>query len=241
MGSARERAGQSARQQSTDRARRDRRGRGKLRLAYYRTCFTVGLAIDATRRTLSTAKPPRHGAARLARRAHVALPGTALAGDVHVVRTHRRGSLARPFRDRGVRASAQRNALTPYSRGAISSSQALTRAIEPLRSFMLRQTRSADVVLFERVARRGPEPEERAPITVLIPAFVVGELRSGFAIGFALYLPFVAIDLAVAAMLMGLGMMMLSPPVVSLPVKLLLFVMVDGWALLCGGVTASFR
>jgi flagellar biosynthetic protein FliP len=135
----------------------------------------------------------------------------------------------------------ERDALTPYSRGAISSSQALTRAIEPLRSFMLRQTRSADVVLFERVARRGPEPEERAPITVLIPAFVVGELRSGFAIGFALYLPFVAIDLAVAAMLMGLGMMMLSPPVVSLPVKLLLFVMVDGWALLCGGVTASFR
>ncbi len=106
---------------------------------------------------------------------------------------------------------------------------------------MLRQTRAADVALFERVARRGPEPERRAPITVLIPAFVVGELRNAFAMGFALYLPFVAIDLAVAAMLMGLGMMMMSPPVVSLPVKLLLFVMVDGWALLCGGVAASFR
>jgi flagellar biosynthesis protein FliP len=135
----------------------------------------------------------------------------------------------------------EHDAIGPYSRGAISQSQALTRALGPLRAFMLRQTRAADVALFERVARRGLEPERRAPITVLIPAFVVGELRNAFAMGFALYLPFVAIDLAVAAMLMGLGMMMLSPPVVSLPVKLLLFVMVDGWALLCGGVAASFR
>jgi flagellar biosynthetic protein FliP len=133
------------------------------------------------------------------------------------------------------------DAIDPYSRGTLTPAQALTRAIEPLRSFMLRQTRASDVAVFERVARRAPEPERRAPITVLIPAFVVGELRDAFAIGFALYLPFVAIDLAVAAMLMGLGMMMLSPPVVSLPVKLLLFVMVDGWALLCGGVAASFR
>lgn len=132
-------------------------------------------------------------------------------------------------------------AIDPYSRGAITPSQAVTRAVVPLRAFMLRQTRAADVAIFERVARRQPETEARAPISVLIPAFVVGELRNGFAIGFALYLPFVAIDLAVAAMLMGLGMMMLSPPVVSLPIKLLLFVMVDGWALLCGGVAASFR
>ncbi len=133
------------------------------------------------------------------------------------------------------------DAVLPYSRGAISASQALQRSIVPLRAFMLRQTRSADVVLFERIARRRPEPAARVPIAVLVPAFVVGELRSGFAIGFALYLPFVAIDLAVAAMLMGLGMMMLSPPVVSLPVKLLLFVTVDGWALLCEGIASSFR
>ncbi len=133
------------------------------------------------------------------------------------------------------------DAVEPYSRGRISPSQAIARAIAPLRSFMLRQARAADVALFERIARRASEPERQVPITVLIPAFVVGELRSAFAIGFALYLPFVAIDLAVAAMLMGLGMMMLSPPVVSLPVKLLLFVMVDGWAMLCGGVAASFR
>lgn len=134
-----------------------------------------------------------------------------------------------------------RDAIEPYARGALAPSQAAARAMQPLRAFMLRQVRAADVALFERVARRRPEPATRAPITVVVPAFVVGELRSAFAIGFALYLPFVAIDLAVAAMLMGLGMMMLSPPVVSLPLKLLLFVMVDGWAMLCGGVAASFR
>jgi flagellar biosynthesis protein FliP len=134
-----------------------------------------------------------------------------------------------------------REALGPYSRGRLSLSQALTRTIGPLRSFMLRQTRAADVELFERVAHRASQPSWKAPLTVLVPAFVVGELRSAFAIGFALYLPFVAIDLAVAAMLMGLGIMMLSPPVISLPVKLLLFIMVDGWALVCGGVAASFR
>lgn len=134
-----------------------------------------------------------------------------------------------------------REALEPYTRGALTQSQALDRASRPLRSFMLRQTRVADIALFERVARRRGESPGAAPLTVLVPAFVVGELRGAFAIGFALYLPFVAIDLAVAAMLMGLGMMMLSPPVVSLPVKLLLFVMVDGWALICGGVAASFR
>jgi flagellar biosynthesis protein FliP len=134
-----------------------------------------------------------------------------------------------------------REAVQPYARGALTQSQAFERATNPLRAFMLRQTRVTDIVLFERVAHRRSEPPNAVPLTVLVPAYVVGELRSAFAIGFALYLPFVAIDLAVAAMLMGLGMMMLSPPVVSLPVKLLLFVMVDGWALICGGVAASFR
>jgi flagellar biosynthetic protein FliP len=135
----------------------------------------------------------------------------------------------------------RRDAFDPYSHGLLTQSQALTRAARPLQRFMLHQTRVADIALFERVARRRPEPAERAPFVVLVPAFVVGELRNAFAIGFALYLPFVAIDLAVSAMLMGLGMMMLSPTVVSLPVKLLLFVMVDGWALVCGGVATSFR
>ena len=134
-----------------------------------------------------------------------------------------------------------RESIDPYMRGALAPGPALIHAIEPLRAFMLRQARFEDIRLFQRVAHATPQAPQRAPITVLAPAFVVGELRSAFAIGFALYLPFVAIDLAVAAMLMGLGMMMLSPPVVSLPVKLLLFIMVDGWALVCGGVAASFR
>jgi flagellar biosynthetic protein FliP len=135
-----------------------------------------------------------------------------------------------------------REAIAPYARGAMSQRAFLDRAIEPLRSFMLRQTKRRDIDVFARVAHRPPgEVAERAPVTVLIPAFVVGELRSAFAIGVALYLPFVAIDLAVAAILMGLGMFMLSPPVISLPCKLLLFVLVDGWALVCNGVVASFR
>ncbi len=133
------------------------------------------------------------------------------------------------------------NAVQPYSKGRISQSQFIDRASGTLRAFMMRQTRVADIELFERVAHRAPEPAANAPMIVLIPAFVVGELRDAFAIGFALYLPFVAIDLAVASILMGLGMFMLSPPVISLPAKLLLFVMVDGWALVCGGVVSSFR
>jgi flagellar biosynthetic protein FliP len=132
-------------------------------------------------------------------------------------------------------------AVQPYSKGAITQSQFIDRATGPLRAFMLRQTRLADIDLFERVAHRKPESPRSAPLFVLIPAFVVGELRDAFAIGFALYLPFVAIDLAVASILMGFGMFMLSPPVISLPAKLLLFVMVDGWALVCGGVVSSFR
>ena len=132
-------------------------------------------------------------------------------------------------------------AVQPYAKGKITQAQFVDRAMAPLRAFMLRQTRLQDVALFERIAHRAPEPAANAPVPVLVPAFVVGELRDAFAIGFALYLPFVAIDLAVASILMGLGMFMLSPPVISLPAKLLLFVMVDGWALVCGGVVSSFR
>ena len=136
----------------------------------------------------------------------------------------------------------RRDALAPYAAGHLSQSAFLDRATRPLAAFMLRQTKARDLAVFARVAHRPPdEPTASAPLTVLIPAFVVGELRSAFAIGVALYLPFVAIDLAVAAILMGLGMVMLSPPVVSLPCKLLLFVMVDGWALVCNGVVQSFR
>jgi flagellar biosynthetic protein FliP len=133
------------------------------------------------------------------------------------------------------------DALDPYARGQISQRTMLARAFEPLRAFMLRQTHAKDLTLFARLAHERDVPSERASPAVLLPAFVVGELRSAFAIGLALYLPFVAIDLAVASILMGLGMFMLSPPIVSLPCKLLLFVMVDGWALVCGGLVSTFR
>ena len=132
------------------------------------------------------------------------------------------------------------DAIEPYGRGAISQTTMMARAFAPLRAFMLRQTHAKDLALFAGLART-PSSLATASPAVLVPAFVVGELRSAFAIGFALYLPFVAIDLAVASILMGLGMFMLSPPIISLPCKLLLFVMVDGWALVCGGVVASFR
>jgi flagellar biosynthetic protein FliP len=133
-------------------------------------------------------------------------------------------------------------ALRPYINGKLSQRAFLDRASAPLRAFMLRQTKQRDLDAFARLARRpGGEPASTAPLTVVIPAFVVGELRNAFAIGVALYLPFVAIDLAVAAILMGLGMFMLSPPVIALPCKLLLFVLVDGWALVADGVVASFR
>ncbi|MBV8749816.1 MAG: flagellar type III secretion system pore protein FliP [Candidatus Eremiobacteraeota bacterium] len=138
--------------------------------------------------------------------------------------------------------AVQRDAIAPYAAGRLGPSAFLDRASRPLRSFMLRQTNARDLAVFARLARRpAGEAARDAPLPVLVPAFVVGELRSAFAIGLALYLPFVAIDLAVAAILTAVGMVMLSPPVISLPCKLLLFVMVDGWALVCSGVVQSFR
>lgn len=134
------------------------------------------------------------------------------------------------------------DAIAPYAAGKLSQHAFLDRAAEPLRAFMLRQTKTKDIAVFARVARRpANEAATASPLVVLMPAFIVGELRSAFAIGVALYLPFIAIDLAVASILMGLGMFMLSPPVISLPCKLLLFVLVDGWAIVCGGVVTSFR
>jgi len=138
-------------------------------------------------------------------------------------------------------AQISHDSLEPYSHGKLTQAQLVTRGVVPLREFMLRQTRTKDLELFERVAHVPEAAPAQLGISVVMPAFVVGELRNAFAIGFALYLPFLAIDLAVASILMGLGMFMLSPPVISLPCKLLLFVMVDGWSLVCGGVTSSFR
>ena len=135
----------------------------------------------------------------------------------------------------------EKDAIAPYAHGRLSQSAFVERAAGPLRAFMLRQTHAKDLALFSRLAHVSPGTGARISLGVLVPAFIVGELRSAFVIGLALYLPFLAIDLAVAAILMSLGMLMLSPPIVSLPLKLLLFVSVDGWALVCAGVTGSFR
>jgi flagellar biosynthesis protein FliP len=133
------------------------------------------------------------------------------------------------------------DAIGPYLSGKLDQRSVVDRGERPLREFMLRQTRRSDLEMFARLHHQDAGAIDRLPFEVITPAFAVGELRAAFSIGFALYLPFLAIDLAVASILMGLGMMMLSPTVVSLPCKILLFVMVDGWAVVLGGVASSFR
>ena len=111
----------------------------------------------------------------------------------------------------------------------------------PLRGFMLKQTREADLALFLKLARQPmPKAKEDIPMRVLIPAFVTSELKTAFQIGFMVFIPFLIIDMVVASVLMSMGMMMLSPVMVSLPFKLMLFVLVDGWNLLIGSLVASF-
>ena len=129
----------------------------------------------------------------------------------------------------------------PYSAGQIQFDEALTRAEVPMRGFMLKQTRQADVALFSRLAKLDPsiKPED-VPFKVLVPAFVTSELKSAFQIAFLVFIPFLVIDMIVASVLMSLGMMMLSPVLVALPFKLMLFVLADGWNLLLGSLAASF-
>ena len=119
--------------------------------------------------------------------------------------------------------------------------EAVTRGASPLRTFMLRQTREADLALFFRIGK-SPRPTEAAetPMRILIPAFVTSELKTAFQIGFMVFVPFIVIDLIVASVLMSMGMMMLSPVLVALPFKLMLFVLADGWNLLMGSLVASF-
>jgi flagellar biosynthetic protein FliP len=134
-----------------------------------------------------------------------------------------------------------RDAYEPYADGRISDMQALERASAPLRSFMLRQTREADLMLFYEAARLpNPKTEEEVPLKIAVPAFVVSELTTAFQMGVLVLLPFLVIDLAVSSILMSLGMMMVPPTTISLPIKLLLFVVVDGWHLLVGSLLRSF-
>ena len=132
-------------------------------------------------------------------------------------------------------------AYEPYSKNEIPFTEALSRGEKPLREFMLKQTRQGDVQLFAKMAKLPAEVKgEDVPLRVLVPAFVTSELKSAFQIGFLIFIPFLVIDMIVASVLMSLGMMMLSPVLVALPFKLMLFVLADGWNLLLGSLAASF-
>ncbi|MGZ3651939.1 MAG: flagellar type III secretion system pore protein FliP [Bdellovibrionota bacterium] len=137
--------------------------------------------------------------------------------------------------------SINTNSLGPYMAEKISQDVAISRAEGPLREFMFKQTREKDLMLFLELARVAkPQTRRDVPTWVLIPAFMVSELKTAFQIGFMLYLPFLIIDMVVASVLMAMGMMMLPPVVISLPFKLLLFVLVDGWELVIGSLVRSF-
>lgn len=133
------------------------------------------------------------------------------------------------------------DAYVPYTTNAIGFEEAAAKAEAPMRQFMLKQTRQSDFSLFSRLARLDASvTAETAPFRVLVPAFVTSELKSAFQIGFMIFIPFLVIDMVVSSILMSLGMMMLSPVLVALPFKLMLFVLADGWNLLIGSLAASF-
>jgi flagellar biosynthetic protein FliP len=132
------------------------------------------------------------------------------------------------------------NALQPYLNEELTSLQAFEQAKLPMQQFMLAQTRVSDIDTFMRIAKVEADSPEEVPFRVLIPAFVTSELKTAFQIGFMVFIPFLIIDLVVASILMAMGMMMLSPMIVSLPFKLMLFVLVDGWSLIMGTLATSF-
>ncbi len=135
----------------------------------------------------------------------------------------------------------QQAALTPYLSEELNFEQAIDKGRQPLQAFMLAQTRETDLALFARLSGRdGLESPDEVPFSLLLPAFVTSELKTAFQIGFLVFIPFLVIDLVVASVLMAMGMMMLSPMMISLPFKLMLFVLVDGWALIMGTLASSF-
>jgi flagellar biosynthetic protein FliP len=133
------------------------------------------------------------------------------------------------------------NAIAPYMNGTLPFEKALAKAEVPVRDFMMLQTREDDIAMFMEIARnKGISSAQDVPFMTLVPAFLTSELKSAFMIGFMIYIPFVVIDLIVASVLMSMGMMMLSPMIISMPFKLMLFVLVDGWTLVMGSLAASF-
>jgi flagellar biosynthetic protein FliP len=132
-------------------------------------------------------------------------------------------------------------AYIPLSENKINIMQAGERAAVPMRAFMLKQTRESDLALFANIAKvEKLEKPEDTPLRILIPAFVISELKTAFQIGFIIFIPFLVIDMVVASLLMSMGMMMMSPVMVALPFKLMLFVLVDGWHLVIGSLVQSF-
>ena len=133
-------------------------------------------------------------------------------------------------------------AVNPYLEKKITVQQAFTAAAPPLRTFMLKQTRQKDIALFLNIAKtKTPATPEELPMRVVIPAFAISELKTAFEIGFLIFLPFLIIDVVVSSVLLSMGMMMLPPVIISLPFKLLLFVLVDGWSLIVGSLVKSFH
>lgn len=135
-------------------------------------------------------------------------------------------------------------AIKPYTAGKIKQEQAIEKGLSPLREFMLKQTREKDLKLFMDLNKKSADDikdYDDIPITIVIPAFIISELRAAFIIGFLIYLPFIVIDMVVASTLMSMGMMMLPPTTISLPFKLLLFVLADGWNLVIGQLVNSFN
>jgi flagellar biosynthesis protein FliP len=136
--------------------------------------------------------------------------------------------------------AAYKNGVAPYSDGKLTEQQAFVKTSEPFRQFMLKHVRNDDLSLFSGLSGKPPVERADMPLTTLMPAFMISELRRAFEIGFLLLLPFLIIDLAVAAVLMAMGMMMLPPPTIALPMKIIFFVLVDGWALVAGSLIRSF-
>ena len=133
------------------------------------------------------------------------------------------------------------DAYQPFSENKISAEKALERGVLPFKQFMLKQTREADLALFAKLAKVAPmEGPEQVSLRILLPSFVISELKTAFQIGFTIFIPFLIVDLVVASVLMSMGMMMVPPATISLPFKLMLFVLVDGWQLLVGALAQSF-
>ncbi|MEA1915122.1 MAG: flagellar type III secretion system pore protein FliP [Campylobacterota bacterium] len=137
---------------------------------------------------------------------------------------------------------AWENGIKPYMNETIGYEVAIEKSVDPFKNFMLKNTRESDLALFYRIKKEeNPQNIEDVPLTLLMPAFIVSELRTAFEIGFLIFLPFLVIDIIVASILMSLGMMMLPPVMISLPIKLIFFIIIDGWHLIIGNLAQSFK